>query len=344
VFDGDEWGQPMVVSEGTPASWYSKLAVDNDGMLHIIWFYNPTGKFRIRTYFNGQFSQITEPISGNTNRYAVYSMLFDKNNVLHCAAQMETSSSYYSKLVYFTCHNNQWSDVTIVADTMYLGAMALDPNNNPRNVWWSTTGIGIHHTYYNQFDNGVWSPLFRLAGKSREHAIVIEKNGTEHIVQSEIIESGYRQMHYIKMNGVWKSEELWSGQYGSWCNNLLFYDTTMYLLYGRTIDDDIYDRSVVVRKKSVDSQVSIDDLNASAKIGVYPNPANNRFTIETGSLQNSHCVVIITDLKGSVVYLQNSLPIDGKIECETKDLQAGVYFLTVRTSQTISTTKLIITK
>ncbi|MDD2565191.1 MAG: sialidase family protein, partial [Salinivirgaceae bacterium] len=67
-YDGEVWSQPMVVSEGT-ASWSSKLAVDNSGILYIKWFYNPTGKFRIRTYFNGDFSQITEPISGNSNLY-----------------------------------------------------------------------------------------------------------------------------------------------------------------------------------------------------------------------------------------------------------------------------------
>ena len=51
--------------------------------------------------------------------------------------------------------------------------------------------------------------------------MIIEKNGTVHIVQSEKTETGHNQMHYVLKNGTWTSQIIEFEEKGLMIINLL---------------------------------------------------------------------------------------------------------------------------
>jgi hypothetical protein len=89
------------------------------------------------------------------------------------------------------------------------------------------------------------------------------------------------------------------------------------------------------------SPVGISELEQQTLWSVYPNPANDKFTIQLDELKAQGKIEIF-DLTGKLIYFQN---INGKnTEINTKEFSAGIYFIKINQKDLITTKKVIIEK
>ncbi|MBL0343328.1 MAG: T9SS type A sorting domain-containing protein [Bacteroidetes bacterium] len=81
----------------------------------------------------------------------------------------------------------------------------------------------------------------------------------------------------------------------------------------------------------------INELNKNEEITIFPNPANNHFTVSLGST-NKKVEVTIADNTGKVFY--NTIATETQhIEVITQDFGAGIYIVQIQTADFIATKK-----
>ena len=93
--------------------------------------------------------------------------------------------------------------------------------------------------------------------------------------------------------------------------------------------------------ESVGAPMGVAAFEDGSTLQVYPNPARDVVRIQT-SLRDSRCT--ITDMNGQTIY-DVELPAEGTpLDLNVAQWSAGVYFVTVRTTDQVLTQKLVITK
>ena len=91
---------------------------------------------------------------------------------------------------------------------------------------------------------------------------------------------------------------------------------------------------------------SVNNLNKNDfAINVYPNPAKNKITISFNKKQNEDVLITLNDATGKMINkikLQNF--VDDNFEMELNDLNAGIYFLNIKTNSGLQTKRIVISK
>jgi len=87
---------------------------------------------------------------------------------------------------------------------------------------------------------------------------------------------------------------------------------------------------------------AVPDIDKAATMQLFPNPADDHFTIDLGSYQQN-VDVSITDITGKIVYTTTATDIQ-KIEVNTNDFAEGIYVVQIQTGEFIGTKKLVVEK
>ncbi len=92
-------------------------------------------------------------------------------------------------------------------------------------------------------------------------------------------------------------------------------------------------------RRGISLNTSIQNLtsNSLTDLKVYPNPAQQSFTVE---FTQENFDLIITDLTGRIIYDQKN--ISGKTQIDSKDSTGGIYFVQATNGKFILYKKLII--
>ncbi|MES2617691.1 MAG: T9SS type A sorting domain-containing protein [Bacteroidota bacterium] len=89
--------------------------------------------------------------------------------------------------------------------------------------------------------------------------------------------------------------------------------------------------------------VSVNGVNADAKVSVYPNPASNNVNINLGVVDfNAPVKVSIIDVSGREVATENFNASFENISMNTSSLEKGIYIVKVMNGSIESTTKLVV--
>ena len=80
----------------------------------------------------------------------------------------------------------------------------------------------------------------------------------------------------------------------------------------------------------------------ASSVNIYPNPADNHFTITFGS-NNKKVEVTITDITGKIIYSTSATNTE-KIEVNAKEFAEGVYLVQIQSADFIATKKLVVEK
>jgi hypothetical protein len=83
---------------------------------------------------------------------------------------------------------------------------------------------------------------------------------------------------------------------------------------------------------------SVNNINYSYLLGVYPNPAKENVTISMDKNQANISQVVIFDITGKVVYTNNSFSAH-EVNVNTENLTNGIYLVNVTLANGVSTTK-----
>lgn len=84
---------------------------------------------------------------------------------------------------------------------------------------------------------------------------------------------------------------------------------------------------------------AVKNISAKSEINIYPNPAQNNFTIETNVTEKQN--LYIFDINGKQVLAQT---INGKVTIDASNLNAGVYSISITSNEDVVNKKLIIVK
>ena len=80
----------------------------------------------------------------------------------------------------------------------------------------------------------------------------------------------------------------------------------------------------------------------AAWMRLYPNPAKERITIEMDNMDLSSTMVSIIDLSGRIMY--NRQAVNSRSEIDLSGLESGMYYVSVRSGDTLLNQKLYIVK
>jgi len=88
---------------------------------------------------------------------------------------------------------------------------------------------------------------------------------------------------------------------------------------------------------------SIDEVNTTAAIAVYPNPASNNVTIALGQGWNGEVSIQIVDLNGRIVSINNQIATENSvINTDISNLVSGIYLIRISNATASQITKLIV--
>lgn len=86
----------------------------------------------------------------------------------------------------------------------------------------------------------------------------------------------------------------------------------------------------------------INENSFAASINLFPNPANNNFTIDLGT-NNTEAEVTIQDITGKTIY--TTIEKDSqKVEVNTESFAKGIYIIQIQAGGSIATKKLVVEK
>ncbi len=98
-------------------------------------------------------------------------------------------------------------------------------------------------------------------------------------------------------------------------------------------------KSVTTFSGNYSTPVGINNISANNQFHIYPNPAQQTFTVE---LSQENFDLIISDLTGRKIYEQKN--ISGKTQIDSRSFISGIYFVQATNGKNILNKKLIINK
>jgi hypothetical protein len=87
---------------------------------------------------------------------------------------------------------------------------------------------------------------------------------------------------------------------------------------------------------------SISENISSSSIALFPNPANNQFSVDLGS-NNQNVKVTVSDITGKKM-VETFSSGSKRLEVDTKDLKEGTYVVQIQAENFTGTKRLIISK
>lgn len=88
-----------------------------------------------------------------------------------------------------------------------------------------------------------------------------------------------------------------------------------------------------------DEPNSIDAIENTIQLNIYPNPSQNNINLSFNSYTNSNAQLIIYDISGRIIKQINTATLAGtnKINVETSELAKGIYNLQLKTKDWTAT-------
>ncbi|NPD44518.1 MULTISPECIES: FlgD immunoglobulin-like domain containing protein [unclassified Lentimicrobium] len=313
-YNGEYWSAIDTVSNGWYGSDHNSLYIDNNDRVYCFWYcdwYNNNGSMVYRYYENDQWSDFLIPYD-NSDVYFIGKIVIDNNNILHCSAYhyYYYQSNNDLEIVYSTCQNNNWSNISQVSVDykVWVGNdLAINNLNHPQIVWRQTLSNSAppnDGSLYAFYDGTEWSDPEIIVEDPSDQAIVIDSYNKTHIIDNEKYEDGYRLIHYQKKNAEWIGEIINEDNYGNFLNKLINKGNLIYLVNGKV--DTIYGASIVesnivLRKYEV--LVNTDEVLpvTFSKFAIFPNPISTQANIQYHLSNTVHIELKIYNLKGELI-------------------------------------------
>ena len=116
-------------------------------------------------------------------------------------------------------------------------------------------------------------------------------------------------------------------------------------------DEDLVDNNDIIYLEIdtvglFDAPLSVNNINNTFNLSIYPNPANDRTTIQIISERRQEININITDILGKVVLSENRTIHEGINieEINIDNLKTGIYSIDINIDNNVMSNKLIISK
>jgi hypothetical protein len=345
VFDGHQWSEPILVSEGMSGSDYNKVIVDNYDNIFVFWAYG--SQFMYYRYLeNGEWSDFYCPYCDSTDIFAFADGHSLSENNLHWIGA-SLSANYFGERLQYYLYNistNGWSEPQMpIQDTITVGKdISLNSNGFPECVY-RTYPSPDDKTKYIKKEGNNWSEPELVAGTERTQInqnIAIDRNNDKHIVEAAYNNNSTHLMHYRTIKNEWYGTIIDSST--NFCNptKLIFHNNKLYLLYFKdsipgTPDDDIFFTKYDILTHIPEVEHKPDTLQ------VFPNPASHSVTIAFELEQQQHITVAVLDIAGKPIkqIANQSLPSGAHsftwngTDNSGRQVNSGTYLVQLQTQQ-----------
>ena len=308
VFDGHEWSDPILVSEGMPGSDYNKVVVDNNDRVFVFWYlYSYYTYYRILD--GNLWSEFYCPFCDSTDIYLVseHTKGISNDNFIKWSGVSASVNYFGERAQYYELNisSNVWEYPELISnDTMNVHIdISRNSNNIPVCVYRKISEINYtasDSTKYVQKEGNYWGNPELVAGTKRTQVnqkIAIDQNNDKHIVEAEFNNNSTHLMHYRTSKNLWFGSIIDSST--NFCNptKLLFHQDKLYLVYFKdsipgTPDDDIFFTKYDIVTGKTEQPGSL------AELKIYPNPASGSISIEFENKNEQEIELSVYDITG----------------------------------------------
>lgn len=311
IYDGHQWSEPILVSEGMPGSDYNKVVVDNYDRVFVFWGYqNINIKYRI--YQNNSFGKILEPYYNSLNDYYwLYYYAIDSMNNIHWVGYTTEgmpTGTYAHAYYLFEPEPDTWgtpwnisvgnarigNDIDLSLNDLVQVVIREDTTNWPNPYDDITFFLG---------NNGFnWLPpesVSNSPGSQAYQQITNDQYDKVHVVEQQKIAEGYGLVHYKKYN------ENWTGQFIDSCYivnfpKLLFKNNQLYLVYSKTwVVEKSFMADLFFTKYDILTHIP-EAKHTPTALQLFPNPASHSVTIAF-EVEQQHVTVSVLDIAGKPI-------------------------------------------
>jgi hypothetical protein len=305
-FDGTNWSDPVVVTEGMPESHDNKLVIDNNGRIYCFWYHSIDDGTTFYKYLeNNTWSEIFCPYPGNFY-LAVTDITVDELNKLHCIGSFhhEGQNHYQDVIAYFKCENNYWNPIEEISNyTVGPGSgIDVDSGNLPHITWRQktpATGSDNDSTIYISFNGVQWNSPELIVEDPLYQKIIIDVFNKPNIFDSEKLDSGRMIVHHYKYGDEWLGYIIDDKDYNGFFN-IKKHMGKLYIIYEHGIYDKDNTISIYFSKTDMITNYNMQD-KLLLNLIVYPNPFYYGATIEFEINTKNKTQIIIYTLDGKEV-------------------------------------------
>jgi hypothetical protein len=303
VFDGHQWSEPILVSEGMPWSDYNKVVVDNNDNIFVFWAYG--SQFMYYRYLeNGVWSDFYCPYCDSTDIFAFADGHSLSENNLHWIGASLSANYFGERLQYYLydISTNGWSEPQMPAqDTITVGVdIALNSGGHPESVY-RTYPSPDDKSKYIKKEGHYWSDPELVAGvegHQRYQQIVIDKNDDVNITERQGIIGGQSLVHYYKKDNRWVLQYI-DNAYGLAFSKLIYNNDNLYCVYEKAWEasnEVLYDLFFV--RYDIVMDIKKEKTIKATELKIYPNPTTKEIIIEFENNKEQHIFLSVYDITG----------------------------------------------
>jgi len=304
IYDGQEWSDSILITEGMPGSDYNKVIIDNLNRVFVFWATNGSYDY-YRIYQNGVWSEIMEPyFNVLPDLYYLYYQESDTNNNMHwigyTTEYMGTGEYAHAYFIYNN-EENTWSEPLnlTLAPALIGNDITLNNYNLPAiAIREKTIDTASYDATLYLNNNGLqWSVPELIVEDPENQQIAIDQHNYVHVVNREKTVLGYQVVHYKKYNNEWIGYIIDSTP--NFCNptKLLFYNNQLYLLYFRDSIPGYPDVNIMLAKYDLTTSIKNNPIYIST-LTVYPNPTSGQIKISFELTEPEYVNMLIFDFSG----------------------------------------------
>jgi hypothetical protein len=307
TYDGHQWSEPIIISEGMPGSHYPKVVIDEQDKLFVFWGYY-SESMHYRYFENNTWSSIYCPYCDSTDSYYFSDGHATSNNLMHWVGSSLSVNYYGERPQYYdySISVNQWDNPEQISnDTIVVDIdISLNKFNTPECVYRkkSTISVGVveDSTMYVKKSSNAWCKPEMVSGRNKQQfsqQIAVDQNNDTHIVEDNKTVTGDGLEHFIKQGNMWV------GQYIDTCfalgfPKLLFNNNKLYCVYGKTweVEKEV-DSDLFFTKYDIITSIK-QERNPSPELKIYPNPSHGNVHIEFENNKQQHIDLSVYDMTG----------------------------------------------
>ena len=352
VFDGNQWSEPILVSEGMPGSHYNYVIIDYNDRVYVFWDYSNTGDNYYRYFENNTWTEPYCPYPGNDEIYALVEAIINSDNSIHWVGSSLSANYFGERLQYFfyDYNINKWKEpIMPVYDTIKVGKdIYLNNNGNPEIAYREQTNVWpnpFHDaTMYIKNNGNFWVIPELIVEDPKGQQIAIDKYDSTHIIDREKTVTGQQLVHYQKYNNEWNGYIIDSS--GNMVNGakLLYYGNKLYLTYFKSEVPGDMDSDILLTKYDIVTGIVKREIIKHFKI--YPNPFRFETTIEFSITNKKNNIRLqLFDLRGNLIKTiinENKSSVEYRIIWNGKgkngkEVNSGLYLIRLQSGRNIVT-------
>ena len=319
TYDGHQWSEPIIISEGMPGSHYNKVVVDSEDNLYVFWgYYSLAMYFRYRN--NGNWSEIYCPYCDSTDSFYFSDGHDVSNKMMHWVGSSLSTNYYGERPQYYeySILTNNWENPEQISNDTINVEIDIDLNKFciPESAY-RTYPSPNDKTMHIKKEGNLWGIPDLVSGTEKRQEgqqIAIDQNNDVHVVETEYYVSSVLEtqlVHYFRTGTIWMSQLIDSSDNMCHYPKLLFTKNRLYVVYWWHSDAS---GTGDIRFSKYDIITNINEkIKHSPKFNIYPNPSCGDVYLEFENNEQQHIDLSVYDMTGKhIITLINETKPPGK--------------------------------